>query len=168
MIQIVKPDYRVNRSPGSPPCNSDRWLAFAMKTLLAERPNKGFLDSPKTRLWTICADLRCRELVYGLWVTGTGRVVAFNRYYNPIWQRQMPDGEWERADRTARGGRGEWVEDIVREMWFYIDIHREQVKVDRALDIMVRLGILQYEQSLLTQKCQESIEAYAVRVEQRE
>lgn len=51
-------------------------------------------------------------LPYGLWLCRDGRVVLFNRRYQPIWQRD-PQGRVSRADPD------EWVKHICGQNWFY-------------------------------------------------
>src|SRR5258706_10812468 len=104
-----------------------------------------------------CSLLRIEQLAYGLWVTKDRRVVVFNRNYSPIWQRQMPAGDWEKADGN------EWVKNVVRQMWFYDGRYNERVSVDRAINIMVRLGILGSEHPS-SQQYRRTIEEYSLGV----
>lgn len=54
-----------------------------------------------------------RELPYGLWGCGDGRMVWFNREYQPIFQ--VKDGVISYADRS------EWVKDIKSQVFVYDD-----------------------------------------------
>jgi hypothetical protein len=65
--------------------------------------------------------LRWACLPYGTWLTGEGRQILFNRFYEPIWQR-LADGSTEPADPT------EWVQSITDRRWFYHDGHNEREK----------------------------------------
>jgi hypothetical protein len=55
-----------------------------------------------------------RWLPYGKWTCADGRQVLFNRAYRPIWERS-PGQPAKPADVE------EWVEELVREEWFYND-----------------------------------------------
>jgi len=55
-----------------------------------------------------------RELPYGKWTCANGTVVLFNRGYKPIWSRSPGT-----AVLAMLGD--EWIENIVREEWFYDD-----------------------------------------------
>jgi hypothetical protein len=49
---------------------------------------------------------------YGMWTTGSGRQLIFDRDYRPLWER-LPDGTCQAADPR------EWVEDITRREFFF-------------------------------------------------
>jgi hypothetical protein len=49
---------------------------------------------------------------YGMWTTSSGRQVIFSRGYTPLWER-LPNGRCQAADPT------EWVEDIMRDEFFF-------------------------------------------------
>jgi hypothetical protein len=68
---------------------------------------------------------RWNDLPYGVWTTRTGRQVLFNRFYEPIWQRE-PDKPPEPADAA------EWVKEIVNQQWFYGDENKTEASMRRA------------------------------------
>ena len=76
---------------------------------------------------------RWRDLPYGAWTCGDGRVVFFNRWYEPLVER-LGGGEVREADPD------EWVAWVGQE-WFYDDGHTEAEKVARARGALARLGL---------------------------
>lgn len=61
-------------------------------------------------------------LPYGIWVTECGRMVLFNRFYEPIFERAA-DGTRKEADPT------EWVKGVKEQRWFYADRPSESESV---------------------------------------
>ncbi len=47
-------------------------------------------------------------LVYGYWETKTGRIVAFNRRYRPMFEKDRGDEDWRPANENER------IADIVK------------------------------------------------------
>jgi len=78
--------------------------------------------------------IRRALLPYGRWTCQDGREVLFNRFYEPIWQRQ-PSGIVEAAD-----GR-EWVK-FIGEEWFYSDRDEtETAKRSKAIPALLAWGL---------------------------
>jgi hypothetical protein len=58
---------------------------------------------------------RWNDLPYGIWTTKDGRQVLFNRFYEPLFERAAGELLAVAANPT------EWVKDIQRQRWFYVD-----------------------------------------------
>lgn len=82
-------------------------------------------DKPK-------AFCRANDLPYGLWTCQGGREVLFNRFYEPIWQRQ--DGTISRVDPK------EWVPWSTQK-WFYDDGTPESGKWRAGAGVLSEWGI---------------------------
>src|SRR5690242_3214393 len=66
------------------------------------------------------------ELPYGVWLCEDGRVVLFNRRYEPIYERPAEGGPVRPADRT------EWICARKYRRYFYGNGHYEHEKRRRA------------------------------------
>lgn len=64
---------------------------------------------------------RWNNLPYGRWTCASGRIVLFNRFYEPIWDKQ-PGGDWTPANPA------EWVTEAGSQEWFYDDATPEAQK----------------------------------------
>lgn len=67
---------------------------------------------------------RWNDLPYGVWTCADGRVVLFNRFYEPIWERSPGQGAFA-ADPSERV---KWE----TQAWFYDERHQEPAKRKRA------------------------------------
>jgi hypothetical protein len=98
-----------------------------------------FTHGGKPRHFATARDFeRQNDIAYGMWTTKTGREVLFNRFYEPIWERQGGDRE---VGPVMRADGKEWVADILTGVNFYNDGHTEKEKRQRGLDIMRGWGI---------------------------
>jgi hypothetical protein len=69
-------------------------------------------------------------LPYGRWIARDGRVIIFNRGYQPIWER-LPNGEIQRANG------GEWI-DWVDQGWFGLGSMRYEKSAREAYRKVLR------------------------------
>jgi hypothetical protein len=65
---------------------------------------------------------RWNDVAYGAWRCKNGREVLFNRFYEPILERQSP--QQSAVDACAT----EWVKDIVSQAWFYTENRKSTEK----------------------------------------
>jgi hypothetical protein len=72
---------------------------------------------------------------YGTCLTSEGRQILFNRFYEPIWQRQAPDGAVEPADPK------EQVKDITDQRWIYDDDPNEKSKRALGYEVLRSWGL---------------------------
>ena len=77
---------------------------------------------------------------YGMWTTGSGRQLIFDRSYTPLWER-LPDGTCRAADPY------EWVENIVRDEFFFwnyelIFPYRSYREMKRLRAVLVDWGLI--------------------------
>jgi hypothetical protein len=61
-------------------------------------------------------NLRRWEYPYGIWTTAEGREILFNRYYEPIYQRNLQSNL-----HPTSADMNEWVKNIVSTRHFYND-----------------------------------------------
>lgn len=87
-------------------------------------------------------EVRKCDLAYGYWECKDGRVVAFNRSYQPLWSK-LPGGRWEPANRD------EWVDNIRHDRrgeeagrMFYGDLTPTRLKIGKARRGMIEIGLL--------------------------
>jgi hypothetical protein len=79
-------------------------------------------------------DDRKHNLPYGKWTCKDGREVLFNRFYKPLLQR-TDESTAEPADPN------EWVADIDKQEWFYVDDTPEREKRKSAIAVLTSWGV---------------------------
>ena len=76
------------------------------------------------------------QLPYGCWSTASGREILFDRGYSPICERQ-DGGASQLADPT------EWVQDIVKQDWFYKNGTAQTGNEKAAMKALADWGMLE-------------------------
>ena|SRR5215469_14611719 len=95
---------------------------------------KLYISRTGKRLYTVGSDFRRRnDLPYGIWICPDGRMVLFNRFYEPIWQR-YPGRNPEPADPY------EWVQ-WKDQKWLYDDNVRDKQKTARGEAALAAWGV---------------------------
>lgn len=81
---------------------------------------------------------RWNDLPYGMWSCESGRVVLFNRFYEPIIHKLGSDCTWVPADAS------EWVTEAGDQVWFYGDEDSEAQKRQKAHAALIQLGVVSH------------------------
>lgn len=70
---------------------------------------------------------------YGEWTCSSGRLVLFNRFYEPIWSR------WNGL--TTPADPREWVKGLAVQRWFYSEQDSERQKTEKAKAALQAWGL---------------------------
>ncbi|MCL1863617.1 MAG: hypothetical protein FWF78_08630 [Defluviitaleaceae bacterium] len=80
-------------------------------------------------------------LPYGRWVCSDGREVLFNRFYEPIWERNANINN----NQPFRADPHEWIENIVEAVSYYDDgspPYRGKKTFNKCLSILKDFGVV--------------------------